>query len=44
MKTDYYWMKNQDVQEELCIASDAIEYRDKLANPSGWGAGGTPPK
>ena len=44
MKTDYYWKKNQDVEEELCIPSEAIEYRDKLANPSGWGAGAAPPK
>jgi len=42
MKTDYYWMKDQDVQEELCIPSNAIEYRDRLANPSGWGTGEQP--
>jgi len=39
LKAHYYWMKDQDVQEELCIASDAIEYRDKLADPSGFGTG-----
>ena len=44
MKTDYYWKKNQDVEEELCLPSEAIEYRDKLANPSGWGAGAQPGK
>jgi hypothetical protein len=42
MKTGYYWKKNQDVEEELCLPSEAIEYRDKLANPSGWGAGAKP--
>jgi hypothetical protein len=42
MKTDYYWKKDQDVEEELCLASSAIEYRDHLANPSGWGAGAKP--
>jgi len=45
MKTDYYWKKDQDVQEELCIPSQAIEYRDRLADPSGWGdAAGNPAK
>jgi hypothetical protein len=44
MKTDYYWKKDQDVQEELCIASDAIEYQKKLADRSGWGAGSVPAK
>lgn len=39
MKTDYYWMKNQDFEETLCIPSEAIEYRDKLARPAGWGPG-----
>jgi len=42
MKTDYYWKKDQDVEEELCLASSAIEYRDRLSNPSGWGAGAKP--
>jgi hypothetical protein len=37
MKTDYYWMKDQEFEETLCIPSEAIEYRDKLATPSGWG-------
>ena len=44
MKTSYYWMKNQNVEEELCIPSSALEYRDKLAKPSGWGPGGEPAK
>ena len=30
-------MKNQEFEETLCVPSEAIEYRDKLANPSGWG-------
>lgn len=42
IKAHYYWKKDQDVQEELCIPSEAIEYRDRLANPSGWGAGAAP--
>jgi hypothetical protein len=37
MKTTYYWMKNQEFEETLCVPSEAIEYRDRLANPSGWG-------
>jgi hypothetical protein len=44
MKTDYYWKKDQDVEEELCIPSEAIEYQKKLANPAGWGPEGVPPK
>jgi hypothetical protein len=42
LKANYYWMKNQDVQEELCIPSEAIEYRDRLSSPSGWGPDGKP--
>jgi len=42
IKAHYYWKKDQDVQEELCIPSEALEYRDRLANPAGWGAGGGP--
>jgi len=37
MKTAYYWKRDQNVQEELCLASDAIQYRDSLAGPSGFG-------
>jgi hypothetical protein len=36
-KTTYYWKKDQNVQEELCLASEAIQYRDSLAGPSGFG-------
>lgn len=36
-KADYYWKKDQNVREELCIASEAIQYRDSLAGPSGYG-------
>jgi hypothetical protein len=39
MKANYYWMKDQDFEETLCIPSEAIEYRDTLAKPSGIGAG-----
>jgi hypothetical protein len=44
MKANYYWKKDQNVEEELCLPSEAIEYRDRLAAPSGWGAGGQPAK
>jgi len=39
MKTAYYWKKDQDVEEELCLPSYALQYRDQLSNPSGWGSG-----
>ena len=39
MKTTYYWMKDQEFEETLCIPSEAIEYRDRLAKESGWGGG-----
>jgi hypothetical protein len=35
MKADFYWMKAQEFAETLCIPSEAIEYRDTLAKPSG---------
>ena len=44
MKAHYYWKKDQELEEELCIPSVAIEYQEKLANPSGWGPGGEPAK
>jgi len=44
MKTNYYWMKDQEFEETLCVPSEAIEYRDKLANPSGWGPANAPAK
>ena len=39
MKVHYYWKKDQDVQEELCIPSQALEYQNRLADPSGFGQG-----
>jgi hypothetical protein len=42
MKTNYYWMKDQEFEETLCVPSEGIEYRDKLANPSGWGPANGP--
>jgi hypothetical protein len=42
MKTAYYWKKDQNVQEELCLASEALEYRDRQAGPSGYGFGTKP--
>jgi hypothetical protein len=33
MKTAYYWKKDQNEQEELCLPSDAIEHRDRQARP-----------
>jgi len=35
MRANFYWMKAQDFSESLCIPSEAIEYRDTLAKPSG---------
>jgi len=37
MKTVYYWKKDQNVQEELCVPSEALEYNGALAAPSGFG-------
>jgi hypothetical protein len=35
MRANLYWMKAQEFAETLCVPSDAIEYRDSLAKPSG---------
>ena len=35
MRANFYWMKDQDFSESLCVPSEAIEYRDSLAKPSG---------
>lgn len=35
MKANFYWMKNQEFAETICIPSEGIEYRDSLAKPSG---------
>jgi len=35
MNADFYWMKAQEFSESLCIPSEALEYRDTLARPSG---------
>jgi len=35
MRADFYWMKAQEFAETLCIPSEAIQYRDTLAKPSG---------
>jgi hypothetical protein len=40
MKTAYYWKKDQDVQEELCIPSQALEYQRRQSGPSGYGYDG----
>jgi hypothetical protein len=39
LRATYYWMKDQDFEETFCLPSDAVEYRDKVANPSGNAAG-----
>ncbi len=44
MKTDYYWMKDQNFEETMCVPSEAIEYRDRLAKASGWAPGEEPAK
>jgi hypothetical protein len=35
MRASFYWMKAQEFSESLCIPSEAIQYRDTLAKPSG---------
>jgi hypothetical protein len=35
MRATLYWMKAQQFAQTLCIPSEAIEYRDTLAKPSG---------
>jgi len=35
MRANFYWMKAQDFSESMCVPSEAIEYRDSLARPSG---------
>jgi hypothetical protein len=37
MNADFYWMKAQEFAETFCIPSEALEYRDTLAKPSGIG-------
>jgi hypothetical protein len=39
LKANYYWMKDQDFIETFCVPSEALAYRDKLANPSGNAVG-----
>jgi len=35
MRANLYWMKAQEFAETFCIPSEAIQYRDTLAKPSG---------
>ena len=35
MRANFYWMKAQEFAETFCIPSEALEYRDTLAKPSG---------
>jgi hypothetical protein len=35
MRANFYWMKAQEFAETLCVPSEALEYRDTLAKPSG---------
>ena len=35
MRANLYWMQAQEFPETLCVPSEAIEYRDTLAKPSG---------
>jgi hypothetical protein len=39
LKANLYWIKDQDFDETFCLPSDAIEYRDKVINPSGNATG-----
>jgi hypothetical protein len=38
MKAGFYWMKDQEFAETICVPSEGIEYRDSLAKPSGIAA------
>jgi hypothetical protein len=35
MNAGFYWMKNQEFAETICIPSEGIEYLDTLTKPSG---------
>src|SRR6185295_6343904 len=35
MRANFYWMKAQEFSESLCLPSEALQYRDTLARPSG---------
>ena len=35
MRANFYWMKAQEFAETFCIPSEALQYRDTLAKPSG---------
>ena len=35
MRANFYWMKAQEFAETLCIPSEALQYRDTIAKPSG---------
>ena len=37
MRANFYWMKAQEFAETFCVPSEALEYRDTLAAPSGIG-------
>ena len=39
LNANYYWMKDQDFTETFCVQSEALAYRDKVANPSGNATG-----
>jgi hypothetical protein len=35
MRANLYWMKAQEFAETICVPSEALDYLDKLAKPSG---------
>jgi hypothetical protein len=35
MRAGFYWMKDQEFAETICIPSEGIEYRDLVTKPSG---------
>jgi len=35
MRANLYWMKAQQFAETLCVPSEALQYRDSIAKPSG---------
>jgi len=35
MNSGFYWVKDQEFEENFCIPSEGLEYRDTLSKPSG---------
>ncbi len=35
MRANFYWMKDQEFEENFCVPSEGLEYRETLSKPSG---------